>query len=73
MNDVYMGGMVYAAIMYVLFLLYLTAYSKPEKFIMLTLFSMVMLANFKGEIYRSSIVLFLVIFYKLIYTGGNRG
>ena len=65
-NDLYMIGIVLSIVFYITILYFLRYRSTEDKFLMTALFIILMFANIKGEVFRSSIVMFLVIYTKII-------
>ena len=76
-NDLYMGGIIYILLLYssiVIFVCMGTKYEKDKKINRLIYFSlllMIFICNIKGEIFRSTIVLNLVIYIKLVLCGAK--
>jgi len=65
-NDIYMGGLLYALSLYSIFFIYLLHRPGEDRFIILTVISILLLVNIKGEIYRASSVLFLLVYLKML-------
>ena len=76
-NDLYMGGLIYITFLYLSIVLFTCIGMNKEKdkkinkiiyFIMLL---MIFICNIKGEIFRSTIILDLVVYMKLILCNAN--
>ncbi|MDX2776123.1 hypothetical protein PV379_01985 [Streptomyces caniscabiei] len=65
-NDMYMGGIVFMALLYVSMFYFLLADGKTDRILFVLIVLVILLANFKGEIFRSSIVMFLIVYLKLL-------
>lgn len=65
-NDVFYGGIVYMLILYISFIYFVLYREKKYKYAAVLLLFIVFIVNIKGEIFRSSIVLFLFIYLKLV-------
>jgi hypothetical protein len=64
-NDVYMGGIIFSLLLYYYIYRFLVEKSSNDKFILFIVFVAILLANFKGEVFRSSIVMFLIVYIKM--------
>lgn len=65
-NDMYMGGVIFTLLLYLGSVYFLVHDSRDSKFLFLVIIIAIALANFKGEIFRSSIFMFLIIYVKLL-------
>jgi hypothetical protein len=65
-NDLYMGGILFMLLLYLGVFYFLLAGSSADRLLFILIILVMLLANFKGEIFRSSIVMFLVIYVKLL-------
>lgn len=65
-NDLYAGGLTYVLFVYLVFLAFLIRNSRGHALLSLELVLVFFLANFKGEVFRSSVILFIFLFIKLV-------
>lgn len=66
-NDLYMGGVVFMTLIYLSFIVFIMVGNRREySFLMVMIIAAVLLANIKGEAFRSSIIMFLPIYIKLL-------
>ena len=65
-NDIYMGGLIFGVLLYGSYVFLIKNSFKNNKIIELPLYITLLIANFKGEAFRSSIIIFLIIFICLL-------
>lgn len=65
-NDMYMGGLFFVIILYLSAFYFLLSGVRGNRFIFFIIIIALLVANFKGEIFRSSIVMFLIVYLKLL-------
>lgn len=65
-NDIYMGGLVFALMSYLSLFYFLVYRSQENMVLFLTIALIGMIVNFKGEILRSAIFMFLIIYMKML-------
>ena len=65
-HPLFYGGIVYMLILYISFIYFMLYREKKYKYAAVLLLFIVFIVNIKGEIFRSSIVLFLFVYLKLV-------
>ena len=73
-NDLFAGGLIYVFLVYIAFVVFLRRSLKGHPALLLALLMAATIANLKGEMFRSTTLLFVFVFIPLvIYYGALRG
>lgn len=68
-NDLFAGGLVFVVLAYFTLFIFIARSQSGQTFLAVSMIVVFFIANFKGEFFRSSILIFMVIFLSLINYG----
>lgn len=71
-NDLFAGGLIFVVLMYGALLAFITLSQTGQPFWVVSMIAIFAIANFKGEVFRSSTLLFMFLFLALINYGAEK-